>query len=298
MARALRRIGQTLCDSQVPQPCRVPPNARKHPFEQGGAHTDGKVVVPLSHIEAGEAQPGKADAAWDWCSDDADKESSLPAVRALPERAKISASMSTRLDVDRGPVGRAATPTSVSTEASNILKTDVQSESCETDRDCLCIPLDATLPEGVRLLVLHHLGRGIGDFADMTPSQRQLFERHVHQLAGYAERLKQTVLNSMMVADHARSMPHEHLDQDASTTSASSAAAPRHLRLKDTELLEIYHLAQQEAKKEADWRGLPQGGESGESHAWRYEWLRDLSHGPDRGGGPCQFPNKSALGFW
>ena len=226
-----------------------------------------------------EVEAGKAEDAWDWHSDDAGVESSIPAVRALPQRPKIVDSMSTRLMriEDRGVLGRSvATPTSISTEASNIVKADIRSESCETDHDCLCIPFDASLLDGVRLLVLHHLAKGVEDPTAMTPSQKQLFERHVSQLAGYAEQLKQTLLISPPLIGGVLQEP----GRDASSSSCPSEA-PRPLKLRDSELLDIYRVAQQEAGKEADWRGLP---DRGTSDAWRYEWLRELSLASDRKG--------------
>lgn len=276
LASSLRCVGSALCDSQLSKIARrsaaTPEDPSHRDVKSCGQPVDGEVA-------------GKAEDAWDWHSDDAGVESSIPAVRTLPQRPKIVDSMSTRLMrfEDRGVLGRSvATPTSISTEASNIVKAEIQSESCETDHDCLCIPSDASLLDGVRLLVLHHLAKGVEDPTAMTPSQKQLFERHVSQLAGYAEQLKQTLLISPPYLTGGTAL--QEPGRDASTSSCPSEA-PRPLKLRDSELLEIYRVAQQEAGKEADWRGLP---DRGSFDAWRYEWLRDLSLKADRGSHPSR----------
>ncbi|CAE7236472.1 unnamed protein product [Symbiodinium sp. CCMP2592] len=271
LASSLRCVGSALCDSQLSKTAHRPAATPEDPSERDVK--SGRQPVDV------EVEAGKAEDAWDWHSDDAGVESSIPAVRALPQRPKIVDSMSTRLAgiEDRGVLGRSvATPTSISTEASNIVKADIRSESCETDHDCLCIPADASLLDGVRLLVLHHLAKGVEDPTAMTPSQKQLFERHVRQLAGYAEQLKQTLLISP--PSLIGGVLHEP-GRDASSSCPSEP--PRPLKLRDSELLEIYRVAQQEAGKEADWRGLP---DRGTSDAWRYEWLRELSLASDRKG--------------
>ncbi|CAE7563454.1 unnamed protein product [Symbiodinium sp. CCMP2456] len=273
LASSLRCVGSALCDSQLFKISR-----RSAATPEDPPHRDVKSCGQPVDVEV---EAGKAEDAWDWRSDDAGVESSIPAVRALPQRPKFVDSMRTRqmLIEDRGVLGRSvATPTSISTEASNIVKADMQSESCETDHDCLCIPSDASLLDGVRLLVLHHLAKGVEDPTAMTPGQKQLFERHVSQLAGYAEQLKQTLLISPPYLTGGTA-PQEP-GRDASTSSCPSEA-PRALKLRDSELLEIYRVAQQEAGKEADWRGLP---DRGPSDAWRYEWLRELSLASDRRG--------------
>ena len=243
------------------------------PPEPDTANADSLTHVRADDVQMLRVENGKEDEAWDWCSEDASIEPSIPTIQTLPHRPKIT-------------VGRSSsTPTSISTEASNLLRTDMQSESCETDQECLCIPADASLLEGVRLLVWHHLGKSLGETA-LTPKQKQLVERHVLHLTRYAERLKQTIL-STMVFDHGQGTDvQESLEQDVSfAASSSTGTEPRQVRLRDSELLEIYRNAQAEAGREADWRGLSDHADhAAASQGWRYEWLRQLRQSFDRGG--------------
>ena len=256
LASALRLVGRSLCDSQL--------------YQTGGTTVKGPADAGAAPACPHEAQAGgveprqrqKAEDFWDWSSDDACTESSIPTIQSLPLRPKIAPSRSTS-EADSGLVVRANTPTSISTEASNLLKTEMQSESCGTEQDCFCIPADASLLEGVRLLLSHHLARGVGDAAALTPSQQQLFERHVQQLASYTERLQQAVLSTMVPDAAAGTGMQQQLEQEAPLTSSRSDVEPKPLRLRDGELLEIYRMAQQEAGKEADWRGLPDDSAAG-----------------------------------
>ena len=99
-----------------------------------------------------------------------------------------------------------------------------QSPSVSTDiGDDLRIPAQASMMEGLRLLLLHHLRD------PLSPQQMELLERHVAHLASYAEKLV-NLLHRMRLKTQAR------------------------LTLKDEDLLDIYRSAQDEAQ-----HGLPIG---------------------------------------
>ncbi|CAJ1379662.1 unnamed protein product [Effrenium voratum] len=126
----------------------------------------------------------------------------------------------------------------------------------------LRIPAGCSLAEGMRMLLLHHLRRlaGVGD--EPSGQQREL-ERHLAQLASYSEKL----LACLRAVSTAPSAPPEPAASPAASSARSAASGPgasagaagraaRPVRLRDSELLEIYRCAQQEASREADWRGV------------------------------------------
>jgi len=99
-----------------------------------------------------------------------------------------------------------------------------QSPSVSTDiGDDLRVPAQASMMEGIRLLLLHHLRD------PLSPQQMELLERHVAHLASYAEKLV-NLLHRMRLKTQAR------------------------LTLKDEDLLDIYRSTQDEAQ-----HGLPIG---------------------------------------
>lgn len=98
------------------------------------------------------------------------------------------------------------------------------SPSVSTDvGDELRIPAQASMIDGLRLLLLHHLRD------PLSPAQMELLERHLGQLASYAEKLVQ-LLQRMR----------------------APAPTGARLKLKDEDLLEIYRSAQDEVR-----HGLP-----------------------------------------
>jgi hypothetical protein len=145
----------------------------------------------------------------------------------------------------------------------------------------LIIPADATLVDGLRALLVHHLKRSIGSsIVSLSTSQAELLEHHLARLASYAQKIVHTLAfatrflskQSTDAADGCTSNSQQYPDGGgqawaAADANASSAAdtqpadsaprAPRKsLKLSDDEILNIYRSAQAEAAMEADWRGI------------------------------------------
>mmetsp|Transcript_15887 Transcript_15887/g.37541 ORF Transcript_15887/g.37541 Transcript_15887/m.37541 type:complete len:296 (+) Transcript_15887:122-1009(+) len=232
--------------------------------------------------QAGQAGPPKMTdgdkESWDWPSG---SETSLPVIQALPK-------------ITRGVMGRSAhsfcesvvpggassrsgvTPTSISsTEASNLAFSKDSSELGDAEHEPLCIPAHASLLEGVRQLLLHHLERGLGQTPTFTPGQAQLFDRHLHQLASHADKLAQAVLNNPACAHSGAGYTREHVCDASGRDVPDSSTDMRRLKLKDKEVLEIYFMARQEAHREADWRGVTEDPEA-RVRRQRHEWLQEL----------------------
>lgn len=137
------------------------------------------------------------------------------------------------------------------------------------------IPSGASLLEGLRLLLVHHLRSSAGsDQINLTAGQAELLEHHLERLSSYAQKIVHTLAFATRFLPQDRSEgdreAHEvEVRSEVSRGGASDprpqhevdvkvAAAPKRstLRLKDRELLQIYRGAQMEACLEADWRGL------------------------------------------
>lgn len=137
----------------------------------------------------------------------------------------------------------------------------------------ILIPAGASLLDGLRLLLVHHLRAACAgtENINLTAGQAELLEHHLSRLSSYAQK----IVHTLAFATRFLSSAHDQ-DQNGGASSEREAEAstssgrrdvlgepqdmtePKRstLRLKDRELLEIYRGAQLEACREADWRGL------------------------------------------
>lgn len=151
----------------------------------------------------------------------------------------------------------------------------------------LIIPPDATLVDGLRALLVHHLKRSVGSSVlSLSASQAELLEHHLARLASYAQKIVHTLafatrfLTKQQYGDgggdgypsdpqifaagggqNAQYRPGEgnmmYGAQTAQQPVQQEPKAPRKsLKLSDDEILSIYRSAQEEAATEADWRGI------------------------------------------
>lgn len=179
----------------------------------------------------------------------------------------------------------------------------------------LVIQADASLLDGLRALLVHHLKRSVGaNIVSLSASQAELLEHHLARLASYATKIVHTL------AFATRFLSKHNCDQDnqgtsqfsgasqgglgqgssgatnstdmaryaagakASTPAAAEPRPPRKaLKLNDDEILSLYRSAQMEASIEADWRGIsgpPRMGSDGDG--------RSSSHRGSKGGTPTK----------
>lgn len=139
----------------------------------------------------------------------------------------------------------------------------------------ILIPAGASLLDGLRLLLVHHLRASAGtENINLTAGQAELLEHHLSRLSSYAQKIVHTLafatrfLSSKEAEDAQNGSGGREADvpaasgiRDSGSVAESQEQERREtkrssLRLKDRELLEIYREAQQEASREADWRGL------------------------------------------
>eukprot|EP00440_Ansanella_granifera_P069466 gb/GFBE01075366.1/.p1 GENE.gb/GFBE01075366.1/~~gb/GFBE01075366.1/.p1 ORF type:complete len:410 (+),score=82.71 gb/GFBE01075366.1/:1-1230(+) len=139
------------------------------------------------------------------------------------------------------------------------------------------IPADASLLDGLRALLVHHLRRSAGSHVvNLTAGQAELLEHHLNRLASYAQKIVHTLAFATRFLSSQQEPPSyfegdrgEMASPNVSSRGVDSARAAsvadgqeqaphrtRKLRLRDNEILDIYRSAQQEASKEADWRGI------------------------------------------
>lgn len=162
----------------------------------------------------------------------------------------------------------------------------------EADRNMmqpLIISPDATLVDGLRALLVHHLKRSVGsDIVSLSASQAELLEHHLARLASYAQKIVHTLAfatrflskqqdggdgypsdpQSFAAGGMGGGVPHNpqyrhddsNLPNGAATAQQQPPQEPRpprkSLKLSDDEILSIYRNAQVEAAIEADWRGV------------------------------------------
>lgn len=159
----------------------------------------------------------------------------------------------------------------------------VHDEDCDSEAASdgpLVIQADASLIDGLRALLVHHLKRSVGaNIVNLSASQAELLEHHLARLASYATKIVHTL------AFATRFLSKHNGEQDTSPASADPAhaghcaanaggaqafapgarppappAEPRPpkkaLKLNDDEILSLYQSAQMEAGIEADWRGI------------------------------------------
>jgi len=112
---------------------------------------------------------------------------------------------------------------------------------------------------------------------DLSVSQAELLEHHVARLASYSQKIVHTLaFATSFLARHqfegendagnhqgtapkapfaSAGLPGGHA-RESDAVAGSAATAKRQLRLSDGEILALFQSAQQEAAKEADWRGI------------------------------------------
>jgi len=161
----------------------------------------------------------------------------------------------------------------------------------------LVIQADASLVDGLRALLVHHLKRSVGtSVVNLSASQVELLEHHLARLASYATKIVHTLafatrfLSKQRMegeggepSDSPQSGGVGGCSSEASRSlggAASSGAGAnggsgsrpplptvvepkptrKALKLNDDEILSLYRSAQAEAAIEADWRGIPGPG--------------------------------------
>lgn len=139
---------------------------------------------------------------------------------------------------------------------------------CAPEEKCpaamLGISEDASVMEGLRCLLVHHLHRS--SVVALSASQAQLLEHHLERIAVYSQKIVHTITFAQRVLDFQENQTSDRIaeaeeeDEESEsapqrTESESSRRKPKRLVLQDKELLEMYSLAQHEAQLEADWRG-------------------------------------------
>lgn len=156
-----------------------------------------------------------------------------------------------------------------------------EEQSTAASESALFIPAEATLHDGLRALLVHHLKRSVGTGnIILTTGQADLLEHHMARLASYAQKIVHTLtfatrflmngqnaLGEEGMAD-AESSPRyaassqdgercsSHCDEECQPAIARQPVRKTTLKLRDQEILDLYRSAQQEASKEADWRGI------------------------------------------
>jgi hypothetical protein len=132
----------------------------------------------------------------------------------------------------------------------------------------LIIGPDATMIEGLRALLAHHLRRS--GVVCLSESQAELLVHHLSRLASYSQKIVHTISFAQRVFNQAKTeeqvesappptghskLPPSQEEYAESNEPAAPAKRKKPLRLDDTEILKMYSHAQQEAQLEADWRG-------------------------------------------
>lgn len=152
-------------------------------------------------------------------------------------------------------------------------------QSTAASESPLFIPAEATLQDGLRALLVHHLKRSVGTGnISLTTGQADLLEHHMARLASYAQKIVHTLaFATRFLMNDQNALGEGMVDAESSPRYASSSqdgeqcsthreecqpAIVREpvrkttLKLRDQEILDLYRSAQQEASKEADWRGI------------------------------------------
>lgn len=152
-------------------------------------------------------------------------------------------------------------------------------DTSDGDLQALVIPPDATLVDGLRALLVHHLKRSVGSsIVSLSASQAELLEHHLARLASYAQKIVHTLAfatrflskqneggdsypndpQNFAAGGMMTHNPHYRGDGNAAQQQVQEPPkAPRKsLKLSDDEILSIYRSAQEEAATEADWRGI------------------------------------------
>jgi len=162
----------------------------------------------------------------------------------------------------------------------------------------LIIAPDASLVDGLRALLVHHLKRSVGsNMVSLSASQAELLEHHLARLASYAQKIVHTLAfatrflskqndgpdgypnNPQQFSPGPAGAPHNQQYRPGEGNGSHPAVGgqpqadqgppkpPRKsLKLSDDEILNIYRNAQVEAAIEADWRGIE--GPAAKARSW------------------------------
>lgn len=146
-------------------------------------------------------------------------------------------------------------------------------QSTAASESALFIPAEATLQDGLRALLVHHLKRSVGSGnISLTTGQADLLEHHMARLASYAQKIVHTLafatrflMNDQGLLGESQgeseSSPRYAIsnEDDEQCSMEQEVRVPKRkstLKLRDREIMELFRSAQQEASKEADWRGI------------------------------------------
>lgn len=193
-----------------------------------------------------------------------------------PSSAEAAAEAAVEAVVNNGMWQPSSAVEMSSAEASALWSAPLDATDGDSDEDVealkpIVIRADAPLIEGLRTLLVHHLKRSLAsDTISLTSSQAELLEHHLSRLVSYAQKIVHTLAFATRflapeekesepraeapseIQDSARSPPPDTTRSHNSQQSGAKKA----LRLNDDEILSLYRSAQNEAQKEADWRGL------------------------------------------
>jgi len=151
----------------------------------------------------------------------------------------------------------------------------------------LIIPYDASLSEGLRLLIMHHLPRCNTKTDSLSANELSLLQCHLPRLAQSAQRIINSlsvgarvgVLSSDPSGSCLQSDVRDEVDlhskisgntfpkrkhasfQDCSGVTESRRHPCKSLRLTEDEIMKLYTAAQDEAAREIDWRGVQWQGD-------------------------------------
>lgn len=167
---------------------------------------------------------------------------------------------------DQGPRGSAA---AAAEEAPMELRPTNTKEEEEEEKEVV-IPVDASLLEGLKVILEHHLRRtGV---ETLTQPEADLLAHHLGRLASYGQKIVHTLAYSQQVVTQtieglaaAAQQPPAPRPGDSSAQAGAEAAAEeavqkdaptKKLRLSDREIMAIFKGAQREAEREADWRNI------------------------------------------
>lgn len=203
-------------------------------------------------VERNESR-GFTDDAWDWHLGDSETDED-----AVPMKPTMAIGLERPVSIIASPgtsVVGATSPRSVSS-------TEASSTSVSREKDSLAPKpsssfVDMPLVDGLRSLLLQQLKRRLSNEAmNLRADERELLEQHVERMHCYGQQIVETL--SMLRLEQSSS-PFGLEDEIAGDLQPALELQPvqrqKALTLNDSEILEIYRIAQLEAGKEADWRG-------------------------------------------
>lgn len=170
------------------------------------------------------------------------------------------------------------------TEDSSISMTTIDASNSP-----LIIPYDASLSEGLRLLIMHHLHGCNIDTDSLSANELSLLQCHLPRLAQSAQKIINSlsvgasvgVLSSCPSRSRAPCAVCDEVDlhskisgdtlpnrmqassQDCFGLTESRRNQCKSLKLTEDEIMKLYTAAQDEAAREADWRGVQWQGDDG-----------------------------------